>query len=71
MLNQQEAFRRRAASSRVVDITKAGAQLCALVGVVAAFWHISWIAGLGILASGILGVAVYSAGYAHLEVDGS
>jgi hypothetical protein len=38
-----------------------------LVGVVAGFWHIHWIAGVGMLAGGLVGVAVYSAGYTRLE----
>jgi hypothetical protein len=37
--------------------------------VVAGFWHILWIAGAGMLASGIAAVAVHSAGYVRLERD--
>jgi hypothetical protein len=37
--------------------------------VVAGFWHILWIAGVGILVSGLVGVAVHSAGYTRLERD--
>jgi hypothetical protein len=70
MVNQQEAFRRRATNSMTVSVAKAFAQMCAFVGLVAAFWHILWIAGVGILASGIVGVAVYSAGYVRLELSG-
>ena len=44
-------------------------QTSAFVGVVAGFWHILWIAGVGMLASGIVGVAVHSAGYLRLEQD--
>jgi hypothetical protein len=39
----------------------------AFVGVVAGFWHILWIAAVGMLASGIVAVAVHSAGYVRLE----
>jgi hypothetical protein len=70
MVNQQEAFRRRPTSSIVVALTKAIAQTAAFVGVVAAFWHISWIAGVVLLASGMLGVAAHSAGYTRLERSG-
>ena len=70
MVNRQEAYRRRATRSGFVSVTKGAAQVCAFVGVVAAFWHIWWIAGVGILVSGIVGVAVYSAGYTRLEQDG-
>ncbi len=69
MVNRQEAFRRRATKSVLVVITKAVAQLCAFIGVVAGFWHILWIAGVGMLAGGIVGLAVHSAGYWRLERD--
>jgi hypothetical protein len=41
--------------------------MSAFVGVVAGFWHIFWIAGVGMLAGGLLAVAVHSAGYTRLE----
>ena len=69
LVSQQEAFRRRATKSRIVAITKAVAQACAFAGLVAAFWHILWIAGVGILAGGIVAVGVHSAGYVRLELD--
>jgi hypothetical protein len=31
------------------------AQNLAFVGVVAGFWHITWIAGVGMLAGGLVG----------------
>jgi hypothetical protein len=65
LLNRQEAFRRRRARSLVVTV----AQACAYAGVVAGFWHILWIAGVALLASGLLAVAVHSAGYWRLERD--
>ena len=43
--------------------------MCAYLGVVAGFWHILWIAGVALLASGLLAVAVHSAGYWRLERD--
>jgi hypothetical protein len=43
------------------------AQTCAFVGVVAGFWHLWWIAGVGMLAGGLVAVAVHSAGYWRLE----
>jgi hypothetical protein len=43
--------------------------VCAYLGVVAGFWHILWIAGVALLASGLLAVAVHSAGYWRLERD--
>lgn len=67
LINQQEAFRRRATTSVLATIARVVAQNLAFVGVVAGFWHIYWIAGVGMLASGIVGVAVHSAGYTRLE----
>jgi hypothetical protein len=39
------------------------------IGVVAGFWHISWIAGTGMLVSGLVAVAVHAAGYVDLKRD--
>lgn len=69
MVNRQEAYRRRATRSRLVSIVKAIAQFCAFTGVVAAFWHITWIAGVGVLVSSVLGMGAHSAGYTRLERD--
>lgn len=67
LVNRQEQFRRRATPSRLVQIVKAIAQGSAFLGVVAAFWHISWIAGVVLIASAVLGLSAYSAGYVKLE----
>ena len=69
LLNRQEAFRRRRARSAVVTIAQVVAQMCAYAGVVAGFWHILWIAGVALLASGLVAVGVHSAGYWRLERD--
>jgi hypothetical protein len=55
LVNWQEAFRRRVTKSVSVEIARVVAQLCAFVGVVAGFWHILWIAGVGMLASALVG----------------
>ena len=67
LVSRQETFRRRATDSLVVRATRAVAQLLAFVGVVAGFWHIVWIAGVGILVSGVVAMMVHSAGYFRLE----
>ncbi len=41
----------------------------AALGVVAAFWHLSWIAGVLILVSGLFGVGVYLAYTRQLQKD--
>jgi hypothetical protein len=69
VLNRQEAFRRRMTKSFFVEAARAVAQGCAFVGVVAGFWHITWIAGVGMLAGGLVAVAVQTAGFARLERD--
>jgi hypothetical protein len=69
IVNRQEAFRRRMARSVLVTMAQVAAQTCTFVGVVAGFWHILWIAGAGMLASGIVAVGVQSAGYLRLEHD--
>jgi hypothetical protein len=53
----------------VVETVRQVAQICAFVGVVAGFWHILWIAGVGILVSGLVGGAVLSVSYWRLRQD--
>jgi hypothetical protein len=68
LVNQQETFRRRRTSSRIVAVARATAQASAFVGVVAGFWHIHWIAGVGVLVSALVAVGVQSAGITRLEL---
>jgi Na+(H+)/acetate symporter ActP len=49
LVNRQETLRHRRTSSRTVVVAKATAQGSAFVGLVAGFWHIHWIAGVGVL----------------------
>jgi hypothetical protein len=69
IVNRQEIFRRRATKSGFVTIARVVAQNFAFVGVVAGFWHILWIAGVGMLTSGMVAVAVHSANYMLLKRD--
>jgi hypothetical protein len=69
VINRQEVFRGRYTNSLAVETTRVVAQLCAFVGVVAGFWHILWVAGVGVLAAGLVAVAVHSAAYVRLEQD--
>jgi hypothetical protein len=63
MVSRQEAFRRRgAADSMLVTIAQVVGQLCAVVGLVAGFWHIFWVAGVAVVVTGLLAVGVHSAG---------
>jgi uncharacterized membrane protein YesL len=67
LVNYQENFRRRVTDSIAVRVTQSVAQLLAYAGVVAGFWHILWLAGVGILVSGFVAMLVHSAGYLRLE----
>ncbi|MEU4605451.1 hypothetical protein AB0F43_20910 [Kribbella sp. NPDC023972] len=69
VLNRQEAFRRRASRSRFVGMAKAVAQGSAFVGITAAFWHMSIVAGIVFLAMGLVAMGVHSSGYVQLEYD--
>jgi hypothetical protein len=70
MLNQQEAFRQRLIGMRLVSIAKIVGQGLAVLGMAAAFWHVSWIAGAGLLASALVATGVHAAGYVRLEGTG-
>ena len=70
MVNQQESFRHRRTGLRAVSITKVVGQGLAVLGVAAAFWHVLWIAGVALLASGLVAMLVHSAGFNRLELGG-
>ena len=67
LVNRQEAFRGRGTTSRLVTLAQVVAQLAAFVGIVAAFWHITWVAGLTFLVVGLVAVGVHSAGFWRVE----
>lgn len=69
VLNWQEAFRRQASTSALVEVAKSGAQGSAFVGIAAAFWHMSMAAGIVFMAMGIVALGVHSSGYVRLEYD--
>lgn len=53
--------------SLTARVSQAIAQLLAFVGVVAGFWHIMWLAGVGILVGSFRAMMVQCAGYFRLE----
>lgn len=67
LLGSQEAFRHRVSRSKAVSIARGLAMAASCVGTVAAFWQISWIAGVAVLVSGAFAVGVQSVGYTKLE----
>ena len=69
LVNRRELSQHRATRSRLVVWARVAAQNLALVGAVAGFWHISWIAGVGMLTGGLMAVSVHAAGYLGLRPD--
>ena len=67
LVNRQEVFRGRRTSSIMVVVAESVGLAAACVGVVAAFWHISWVAGVTILATGVVAMGVHSAGWWKVE----
>jgi len=67
LVNRQEVFRGRRTPSVTVTVTQAIAQLAAFVGIVAGFWHITWVAGVVMLVTGLVAVGVHSAGFWRVE----
>ena len=69
LVNRQEEFRRTQSPSRLVRFARMVGQGSAFVGLVAAFWHMSWIAGVVVFVVSCVGVSVHSTGYVRLEFD--
>ena len=69
LVNRQEMFRGQRTPSVSVTVTQAVAEGAAFVGIVAGFWHIDWVAGVVVLASGSVAVGVHSAGWYRLETS--
>ena len=67
LVNRQEAFRGRRTTSVSVTLARAIAQLAAFVGLVAAFWDITWVAGVTFLVASLVAVGVHSAGFWRVE----
>jgi len=68
LVNRLEMIRHRRTNSRMVVVAKATAQGSAFVGLVGGFWHIYWIAGVGVLVSALVALGVHSAGFTRLEL---
>ena len=71
MVNRQESFRGRRTTSVTVTVAQVVSQLAAFVGIVAGFWHITWIAGVTFLAAGFIAMLIHSAGFWRVEQPGS
>jgi hypothetical protein len=69
MLTQVQSLHHYATYPGYLVIAKTVGQVSAFVGVVAAFWHVLWIAGVVVLVSGIAGLGLYATYYKRLERD--
>ena len=67
MVNWQEEFRGRRSTSITVTVAQSMAQLAAVTGIVAGFWHVTWVAGVTFLVAGIVAIGVHSAGWWRVE----
>jgi tetrahydromethanopterin S-methyltransferase subunit G len=67
LVNRQETFRGRRSASVSIAVAQSAAQLAALIGIVAGFWHITWVAGVAFLVAVLVAVGVHSAGYWRVE----
>ncbi|RZS68601.1 hypothetical protein EV187_1032 [Agromyces ramosus] len=66
LVTHQEAFMRRASGSKLVTVAQSVAVFFAFTGIVSGFWHVTWMAGAGVLVASALALAVHSAGYTKL-----
>lgn len=69
VLNSQEMYRKRLARSTFVQVARMTALGLGFIGVVAGFWHITPIAGIGALVAGGVALSVQSVGYMRVERD--
>lgn len=69
LVSRQETFHGRRTMSTLVTISQGVAQGAAFIGLVAAFWHIHWVAGVVLMGSGLVAIAIHSAGFWRLEMD--
>jgi hypothetical protein len=67
LVNRQEAFRGRRTPSVTVTIAQGVGQGAALVGIVAGFWHITWVAGVTFVVAAFVAMGIHSAGFWRLE----
>ena len=69
LVNHAQASYRYASYPRYLTVVILLGQGGAFIGVLAAFWHISWIAAVLLLISGGIGLAVYAAYAKQLARD--
>jgi hypothetical protein len=67
MVNLQEVFRGRRTTSAAVTVAQSLAQFAAVVGIAAALWHATWVAGATFVGVAVVAVGVHSAGFWRVE----
>jgi hypothetical protein len=67
LVNRQETFRGRRTTSVLVTVANGVGQSAAFVGIVAGFWHMTWVAGVTFLVAGLVAMGVHSAGWWRVE----
>ena len=67
VLNWQELYRHRLATSRTVTVARSLAMGAAIAGMVTSFWDVSWVAGAALLVTAFIAMFVHSAGYVGVE----
>ena len=67
MVNWQERYRGRRSTSVSVTVAQSISQAAAVTGIAAAFWHMTWVAGVTFLVAGLLAMLVHSAGWWRVE----
>jgi hypothetical protein len=68
LVNREETFRGRRTPSKLVAIGNGIGQSAAFIGIVAAFWHITWVAGVVVLVSSMVAMGIHSAGWVRLAM---
>jgi hypothetical protein len=68
LVNREETFRGRRTPSVLVAIGNGVGQSAAFIGIVAAFWHITWVAGVAVLVSSFVAMGIHSAGWYRLAM---
>jgi hypothetical protein len=68
LVNREETFRGRRTPSRLVAVGNGLGQSASFVGIVAVFWHITWVAGVVVLVSSFLAMGIHSAGWVRLAL---
>ncbi len=69
LVNREGTFHGRPAPSILVTLGESLGQGAAFVGIVAAFWHMTWIAGVAVLVSAFVALGIHSAGWTRLNLN--